>query len=567
MAALSQTALFAATDEDIVDRGRGYVSVVSRLRIGEGTATANVRGTHSYRCELQWDTRSVTGWCSCPHSQSGYFCKHLVAVGLAIVGDTAEEASEQAAHPVGSSHSIEAVANEQAQQFELVNSWLSGLSHSELIRIVLEMSSLSETGQRMLITRAVMASGNTQAVAKELHSSAKQALSFRGFIDYYRAYEVAQSAEELLDELDDAINNGAADAAEPALRYTLQRIRTVMESADDSDGSIGDALYRAVDLHARACLEGNPDPVQLAKWLVKYRSSSPGWPETPLELYVQAFDAKALDTYRRGIEKFANHSDTSTFSRSQVLLELADHDSDLDRAVEILQSGDHPQYGEIVSRLRAAGQIRRAMEFTERAIDEDRIRVDGGNTYWLDAEEVVSWLDQDGRQEEALQLLRDLWNRRPEIHNYRALMKYATKLEVGDEEHSRIRTVLEDRAQQADNGREVIETALEDDDLDWAWSAAERWGAGHMRRRLADASASTRPDQAAALYREELDDFLRTANTRSYPLVAEILLRMRAGYASAGAVEDADAYIAQLRETYARRPALLRELDRNGLTG
>jgi hypothetical protein len=36
-----------------------------------------------------------------------------------------------------------------------------------------------------------------------------------------------------------------------------------------------------------------------------------------------------------------------------MLLELADHDGDVDRAVHLLAQREHPQYGAIVDRLRA----------------------------------------------------------------------------------------------------------------------------------------------------------------------------------------------------------------------
>ncbi len=39
-----------------------------------------------------------------------------------------------------------------------------------------------------------------------------------------------------------------------------------------------------------------------------------------------------------------------------MLLELADHDGDVDRAVDLLTERLHPQYGAIIARLRAAGR-------------------------------------------------------------------------------------------------------------------------------------------------------------------------------------------------------------------
>ena len=57
----------------------------------------------------------------------------------------------------------------------------------------------------------------------------------------------------------------------PALLRALTRLRKITEQADDSSGSIGDQCQRAADLYARACRLGEPDPVKLATWLVKFR--------------------------------------------------------------------------------------------------------------------------------------------------------------------------------------------------------------------------------------------------------------------------------------------------------
>ena len=51
-----------------------------------------------------------------------------------------------------------------------------------------------------------------------------------------------------------------------------------------------------------------------------------------------------------------------------MLLELADHDGDVDRAIEVLTRGERPAFGGIVWRLQSAGRLDAAVEWIDRAV-------------------------------------------------------------------------------------------------------------------------------------------------------------------------------------------------------
>lgn len=73
-----------------------------------------------------------------------------------------------------------------------------------------------------------------------------------------------------------------------------------------------------------------------------------------------------------------------------MLLELADHDGDLDQAIAVLRMGAHPAYGEIIDRLEAAGRDEEALAVTDEAAAAGRITVSarpaaadfGAGTQW-----------------------------------------------------------------------------------------------------------------------------------------------------------------------------------------
>ena len=95
---------------------------------------------------------------------------------------------------------------------------------------------------------------------------------------------------------------------------------------------IGAAGQRAVELYASACREGKPNSVSLAKWLVKFRRDSPGWPAVELSMFLDALDERALAEYRRAVDRWSAetaHGDgVSRYEVRAALFELADHDGE-----------------------------------------------------------------------------------------------------------------------------------------------------------------------------------------------------------------------------------------------
>jgi hypothetical protein len=134
------------------------------------------------------------------------------------------------------------------------------------------------------------------------------------------------------------LDTGEADLARPALLRAVTRLRKILEHADDSSGVIGAAGQRAARLYARSCREGHPDRIALARWLVRFRVESPGWPGLTLADFVAAFDERAMAQYPTDVaaadEQHRHHG--SRFEVDRMLLELADHDGDVDRAIEVL---------------------------------------------------------------------------------------------------------------------------------------------------------------------------------------------------------------------------------------
>ncbi len=557
---LGESALAELAGETVFARGEGYVQYVRGLQVRPGVAEASVQAKRVYRVRLAWGPDGIGGDCSCPHNVEGNFCKHLVAVGLKVI---------DVSTPGGDSGTAAESADTEAAA---VSGYHAGLDAPALRELVLDLAAYSEPATRELQLRAALASGHAGEMTQLLNAAVTSALNPRGFIDYRRSFDVAAGIEEVLDEAEKYLGLGAADAVRPPLLKALTRLRALTQRADDSGGVLGSACQRAADLYARSCREGDPDPGKLAAWLLKFRTESPGWPETPLADFVSAFDDKALASYRRGVaaldRKLQAADRYRRFGVHQMLLELADHDQDVDRAVELLAEGDSPQFVGIVGRLRAAGRTREAMVWVDRAVAAGRVslRMGSARGYWLEPGKTARWYLDDGRDDDAIELLRGVFHREPSAAAYELLARFADELGRGDAERAwAIETERARAGRPPRDGGVLVEIALHENDLDGAWRAADAYGAGRAWESLAQASAQCRPFDAAQLYRPHLAESLSRPDTKRYPQVAAVLQRMHTLYDAAGRGEEFADEIRALRSEYRRRTALMMAFDQAGL--
>jgi uncharacterized Zn finger protein len=547
---LTEQQLLDAAGQPSFGRGEDYVRYVRGARVEGTRATGSIQARNVYTVSLDWSSGEPTGSCTCPHHGGGAFCKHLVALGLAVIDAATGSVPETTSLDVQ----------------------LAALTEADVRSLLRDLAERDDGVRRLVEVRASARTGDPAVVAEELVGLVTSALSQRGYIDYRRSFEVARDAQELLDELERHLSDGGADLVRAALLRALTRLRAITLQADDSSGSIGDACQRAADLYARSCVEGAPDRMKLARWLAKFRDDSPGWPHTPLPLFVGAFDAPALAAYRRAVDaldrKHATQDHWQRFEVDAMQLELADHDGDVDLAIELLSRGEHPEYGAIVRRLRAAGRDADAVSWLDLGVAAGRVSGGRGgrNEFWLDPDEVAATYVQLGRADDALAVLRGEFERRPGRTTYWKLLDLAADAGRWDEERAWALGVATVPAKRAyGDGSVLVDLALASGDLEAAWAAARSYGAGSAWRALADASAETRPVEAAALYRAQVERLVVVTDTKRYREIAELLAAMHELSVRGGAEDESGAYLAALRETYRRRTSMMAELDRQKL--
>lgn len=547
---LSETALLTAAGDRVYGRGEDYVRYVRGLRVTAETASASVQAKRVYTVELDWSGPQPDGFCTCPHAADGHFCKHLVAVGLAVIDSGAVDDF------TGVASALEATV--QAMGIE------------ELRELVLTLAHRDGEVRRMLEVRATAVSGDDATAKAEFEAYVRNALELRGFVDYRESYAVAEGASQVLDELENHLNGGSAEIVRPALLCALVLLRTITEQADDSSGAIGAECERAADLYAKACRLGEPDPAELARWLATFRATSPGWPTLRLADFVHAFDDHALAIYRAAVADLdRQHAGRDRWSRFEVdamLLELADHDGDVDRAVDLLNEREHPQYGAIITRLREAGRDDEVVNWIDRAVAEGRAKSQGGgNGYWLSPSDVADTYRGIGRIDDAIAVLRADFVRQPTVHAYRSLLDFAATIDRADTERAWALDHARELAGGPGAGSVLVQLSLSEGDVDAAWEAADSYGPGWAWQQLATQGAEARPVAAADLYRPQLENDLQHANTKRYPGIAATLATMAELYERGGRSADFALYIAKVRQDYGRRPSLMKALKAEGL--
>ena len=248
-----------------------------------------------------------------------------------------------------------------------------------------------------------------------------------------------------------------------------------------------------------------------------------------------------------------------------MLLELADHDGDVERAVALLSGGDHPYFREILRRLRDAGRPADVLVWLDRAVTQGCVDVAwrAGPTIVPVEDAVDAYLD-GGRPDAALAIARTLFGRDLSVNAFRLLTDVAQR--CGRQEE--LRTWAFDQATQrahCSGGAHLVRLHLADGNVTHAWEAADAFGTRDAWRELVDASEDGFPLRAARLCLAQVLESLTTPDSKRYPAIVDLLVKARALYDTAGHRAEADAEIVRLREVYRRRPALMSAMNRAGL--
>jgi uncharacterized Zn finger protein len=521
-------------DEGSYARGEDYArrGQVEMVAVTDESVSALVLGTTVYDVLLRRNRSS----CTCPVNISGAVCKHIVAVALVAAG--AIEPSQPAeAEP----------ANDAVPA--LVD-WLAGLTREDTILALRELARYQPDAVAALERLAARASGDVTAYADLVDS-----LKTRRHLDYWEANEHGREAHAVVDELSDALSPTTAAALLPLLETAIRHLIRVVLRSDDSSGIQSDAARRLIDLHAEAAALARPDPVKLARWLVKVGIDEQDFWELDVVRYAEVLGARGLATYRKELDKRLAKEPVPYLARRglQRLAVLSGDVAEIVRQVGGDLGGPHA-YQAVVQALLEAGHPDEALRYALEGVESRLVPHQTAGLY----NAAVELLRERGDREQVLRLRREQLHRIPNESSYSLLRKAAEPLERWpDERLSALDVLLEH------NPSSWLAALLSDGEVALAWESSrgmER-SAG-MELALLRARARTHPADVFDPYVALVDAALVTAGERHYRQAVVHLDELRHSAGAAGLEDRFAEVVRRLIEEHQRRPTLVRKLSR-----
>ena len=554
-----ETDLRHAAGDKSYGRGLEYLDAVRNLEIGAEQITATVHGTDAYEVVLIPDGAGVTGECSCPHGQEGFFCKHLVAVGLTVLRQAENLPQQRAA----------AAAKAQA-----LDSWLDGLSRADLLTLVREQVRADRDLRRRLELRAAAADpGDMQARVQELLDVYE--VSRRGYIEYSDAKAYSTQIDQVVDVIDGLTDAGQAAAAVSVARYALQVVTDALGRADDSDGYIGGSARELAAAHAQACATADVDQVELASWLAGFVLGQGDWlTNFGVEDYGEALGDRGKAEYRRLITEVWQRNPAGWHEKF-LMRSTLQAIGDVDALIAMYAADLGPQgltHLMIAKELDRAGRADEALHWAERGLREATERV--GDQL---ADYLVARYESAGALGKALAARQAAFETDRTLARYRALRDAAGKTGQWEAVRERaLRQLKKDAAAyraQGESGFDYAWTAspvwvsalIDDGDTAAAWDAAAGIASARQWLTLADLVAQDRPGDALPIYLRAVEPLMSQTGDPVYEQVADLLVKIRDCHQRLGTSAQFAAYLTWLRADQKRKRNLIKLLDRRGL--
>lgn len=558
---ISRRALEDLADERSFERGLAYFrnGAVERLVRHKDRITARVVGTDVYTIRL-WPDGDDLGWdCTCPVGQDGEFCKHLVATGLAWLAGGAKGKKQN------------------SSDIDAIRRFLEGSDKSALVELLTEHACEDEDFSDRLLLAAQRQGASDPAALKEM---IRRAFAPKEFVDYREMPKVAARAAPVAELLRESLKRDSG-AAMALASDAMKRGLGLLGRSDDSDGRLGDILSEIAAIHQEAAGRGGFAPRDLAEDLFKLQLAD-GYDFLVLEQYLPALGKDGLAAYRKlaldawkkvpqlapgpGTNRHHGHRDQI----AGIMKTLAEMDGDIDALVDVLgrDLADSHAYLEIAQVLQRARRHDEALKWAE-----DGRRAFARETgYGLD-DFLVAEYHRRGRHDEAIALRWSHFSKNPALRGYQEVKASADRAASWSAWREKALAALRKQQtaprsrglqygwHQAD-GAVLIEVFLWEGNPVSALEAARARGCpSHLWLQLAKALEPDRPDDAIAIYREQINPIVRLTGDQAYDQAADLLRRIRGLMARAGRSGEFAAYLQALRIEHKAKRNFIQRLE------
>jgi uncharacterized Zn finger protein len=436
--------------------------------------------------------------------------------------------------------------------------------------------------------------------ARRLLAEIDRATRVGDFRTYRQVPDYARRVHLAADVVEQLVDGGSPDLAIDLAERALRKLERALERADDSDGLIGDLLRRFQDVHLAACEAARPDAVDLAERLARWELDGE-WDvfRGAAERYVDVLGETGLAAYRAAVENrwdevpaLAPRQEDRAFERSDrfnvryAMEALARSSGDVDALVAVHARDQSSAYRflTIAEVCRDAGRADEALMWAERGVRAFPVGTD------VRLRELLADLYLDrGRSDDAMALIWAELVEHPSLTAYQRLRRYADRISEGPAwkaraiEEVRRSTELAIAAEDArprpmsrgprrwdplPDGSVLVEILAWERDLDMAWAEARRLGCSRSGwLRLARLTEASHPEDAAAVYRTEVEALLAVTDKRVYEEAVDLLRRLKPLLEGLGKDDEFVSFAHEIRAANVRRPAFIATFDRAHLLG
>ena len=592
----------ALAEPQVHVRGEGYRrnGRVGPLTVRDGRLEATVRGTMPYVVEL-WAERGEPRWsCTCPAAEDGSFCKHCTAVALSMGSDE----SPLVVPPLAPlARLVRAQASASGRRVdptpaEDLASFVEELAQDRLARIVLDLAATDGRLRERLLAEARAARGDGPDMGAWRRRIDNAFAPYGDFVTYREAHGWADGIKDVIDALADLCDAGQHDAAARLAEHAHRRADKAIDYVDDSDGWLSGISLRLSEVHHRACVEGRPDPVELAARLVDLELTSEldGFYRAAAE-YAEVLGEAGLAAYRERLEpqwKRIGHGagdwSDNAFAVRQAMAGWAIGTGDPDALIEV-HGRDRILPGsvlEIALALDAAGRSDEAMAWARRGIAEH------GDTQWQagDLREFLAGALR-GRDEAraAVELFWQAFVSHPSLATYRRLLDEAAEPRSGADDREqpdnpaswqqRCEQELRSRLSRLDGrvpddwgasnaavprtAEALVEILAYEGRVEAAWNAATVHGcAERMWMTLARAREKTHPSDAMGVYEPRVLELINQKKTHAYRSAVDLMERIRRLADAANEPDRFRSLLERVRKEHRAKRNLKKLLDAKG---
>lgn len=580
MSIVTEKQLRSLTDRARFQWGQEYYQggAVTGLRQYRGRVSATVAGSQDYQVNLWEEDGELEYECSCPDGMDYEFCKHCVAVGLAML----EQAGSEGA---GDSKSTRKTSRKKAHKeitAEHIHDWLEKQDAATLADLLVDQAMDDQNLYRKLqlkVAADIGGDANVSTVRKALG----EAILPGYFIDYQDAYEYAGTVHTAVDAVEDLLNDGHAEAVIELTEFALHKAEEAMNNIDDSSGHMHGILENLQALHLAACKRANRDPRGLAERLFEWELTGE-WEvfSGAAARYADVLGQPGMERYRelaqtewRQVKPLTRAAGKPTdyeesYRRrgiTSIMQTLAQETGDVEALVEVLRHDLSQPYSflRIAEAYKKAKKDIKALEWAERGISTFPDTPDS-RLLEFTADEYHCLQ----RHDQAVGLIWKLFTDRPGLEQYRRLKQHATR----SKQWSRWREQAMDHllgllknkpAQKRLSGNfyfsyafgpraVLVEIHLWEGNVDAAWELAQ---GGDLHEdlwlKLADKRAKQHPEDAIRIYRNQVEAAVGKTENKHYSAAVRYLKKIRTLMKQSGQENTFSRYLNTLRTTHKRK--------------